>query len=113
MDLILLVRKDKDGKTKFSLSNMSDDHIEGLAQKQGQRIFVEQIFKEGKNLVGMGDYQIRSWYGFHNHMALCMMAMLLMTKIKLQNDDQNYTSQSIQKIINLCIRLKLKTQIQP
>lgn len=106
LDLILLVRKDKDGKTKYSLSNMSDDHIQDLAQKQGQRIFVEQIFKEGKNLVGMGDYQIRGWHGFHNHMAICMMAMLLMAKIKLQNDDQNYTSQTIRKIINLFISLK-------
>ena len=108
LDFILLVRKDADGKTKYSLSNMEDDHIRDLAQKQGQRIFVEQIFKEGKNLVGMGDYQIRGWNGFHNHMAICMMAMLLIAKVKLQNNNQNYTAATIRKVINLYIKTKIE-----
>lgn len=108
LDLILLVRKDADGKTKYSLTNMENDHIKELAQKQGQRIFIEQIFKEGKNLVGMGDYQIRGWHGFHNHMAICMMAMLLITKIKLKNSKEKYTADTIKKIVNLCIKTKIE-----
>ena len=108
MDLLLLVRKDADGKTKYSLTNMEDDHIKELAQKQGQRIFIEQIFKEGKNLVGMGDYQIRGWHGFHNHMAICMMAMLLITKIKLKKSKEKYTAATIKKIVNLCIKTKIE-----
>ena len=108
LDLILLVRKDADGKTKYSVTNMENDHIKELAQKQGQRIFIEQIFKEGKNLVGMGDYQIRGWHGFHNHMAICMMAMLLITKIKLKNSKEKYTAATIKKIVNLCIKTKIE-----
>jgi SRSO17 transposase len=109
IDLILLVRKDTDRKTKYSLTNMENDHIKELAQKQGQRIFVEQIFKEGKNLVGMGDYQIRGWNGFHNHMAICMMAMLLIAKLKLENENENYTAATLKKIVNLCIKTKIET----
>ena len=86
---------------------MLDDHIQELAQKQGQRIFIEQIFKEGKNQVGMGDYQIRGWNGFHNHMALSMMAMLLMAKIKMEYKEENYTSTTIKKLINTCIENKM------
>lgn len=108
LDLILLIRKDTDGKVKFSLSNMHDDHIIELAEKQGQRIFVEQMFKEGKNLVGMGDYQIRGWNGFHNHMALCMMAMLLIAKIKIENKGKVYTANTVKKLICLCIKLKIE-----
>lgn len=108
LDLILLVRKDADGKTKYSITNMENDHIKELAQKQGQRIFIEQIFKEGKNLVGMGDYQIRGWHGFHNHMAMCMMAILLITKIKLKNSKQKFTAATIKKIVNLCIKTKIE-----
>jgi len=89
LDLILLVRK--------------------VTQKQGQRIFVEQIFKEGKNLVGMGDYQIRGWHGFHNHMAICMMAMLLITKLKLENKNEKYTAATLKKIINIAIKTKIET----
>ncbi len=107
LDLILLVRKDEDGKTKYSLSNMSNDHIKDLAKKQAQRVFIEQVFKEGKNLVGFGDYQVRKWTGFHNHMAICMLAMLLILKIKLQYSNQNYTSGTIRKLINLCIWSKM------
>ena len=64
---------------------MHNDHIKELTEKQVQRIFVEQMFKEGKNQVGMEDYQIRGWNGFHNHMALCMMAMLLIAKSQFTN----------------------------
>ncbi len=108
LDLILLVRKDTDGKTKYSLTNMENDHIKELAQKQGQRIFVEQIFKEGKNLVGMGDYQIRGWHGFHNHMAICMMAMLLIAKLKIETKDQKYTASTLRKVVCLCIKTKIE-----
>jgi len=107
LDLILLIRKDTDGKVKFSLSNMHDDHIIELAQKQGQRIFVEQMFKEAKNQVGMGDYQIRGWNGFHNHMALSMMAMLLIAKIKMKHKEDIYTATTIRKLICLCIKSKM------
>ncbi|MEM7298390.1 MAG: hypothetical protein AAF391_09015, partial [Bacteroidota bacterium] len=37
LDLILLIRKDTDGKVKFSLSNMHDDHIMELAEKRSSR----------------------------------------------------------------------------
>ncbi len=107
LDLILLVRKDRNGEVKFSLSNMHGDHIVELAQKQAQRIFVEQMFKEGKNQVGMGDYQVRGWNGFHNHMAMAMMAMLLIAKIKIGHPAENYTAPIIRKLICLCIQSKM------
>ncbi|MEO1255181.1 MAG: IS701 family transposase, partial [Bacteroidota bacterium] len=108
LDLILLIRKDTNGKVKYSLSNMHDDHIVELAEKQGQRIFVEQMFKEAKNQVGMGDYQIRGWNGFHNHMALCMMAMLLIAKIKMEYKEEVYTAATVRKLISLCIKSKME-----
>ena len=108
LDLILLIRKDTDGKVKFSLSNMHDDQIIELAEKQGQRIFVEQMFKEGKNQIGMADYQIRGWNGFHNHMALSMLAMLLIAKIKMEHKDEIYTTATVRKLICLCIKSKME-----
>ena len=107
LDLVLLIRRDCDGKVKFSLSNMHEDHIQELAEKQGQRVYVEQMFREGKNQIGMGDYQIRGWHGFHNHMALCMMAMLLILKVKVEFEEEKITTQTITKLINLCIVSKM------
>ncbi|WP_146052898.1 hypothetical protein [Aquimarina sp. I32.4] len=57
----------------------------------------------------MGDYQIRGWNGFHNHMAICMMAMLLIAKLKLENENENYTAATLKKIVNLCIKTKIET----
>ena len=108
-DLKLLVRKDKDGKMKYSLTNMLIDEIEELAQKQAQRIFVEQIFKEGKNLVGLGDYQGRGWVGLHNHMALCCFAMFILLHIKLENIQHKISSKTIKECLCLFIESKAKT----
>ena len=53
---------------------MHGDTIEKIVQRQGQRFFVKRIFDEGKNHIGLGDYQVRGWEGFHKHMTLCFMA---------------------------------------
>lgn len=112
INLKLLVRKDKDGRTKYSLTNMLLDTIEELAQKQGQRIFVEQIFKESKNLVGLGDFQGRSWAGLHNHLALCCYAMFILLQFKLDNIEEQYSSNTAKKLICLVIELKNKSFLE-
>ena len=94
---------------KYSLTNMLIDEIEELAQKQAQRIFVEQIFKEGKNLVGLGDYQGRGWVGLHNHMALCCFAMFILLHIKLENIQHKLSSKTIKECLCLFIESKAKT----
>jgi hypothetical protein len=57
--------------------------LKQLARAQGQRVFVERIFEEGKNILGMGDYQTRSWKGFHRHMALCSLSLLFLMEQKI------------------------------
>ncbi len=36
---------------------------------------IESSFKRGKGEVGMDEYQVRTWQGWHHHMALSLMAM--------------------------------------
>src|SRR5207249_7440880 len=36
---------------------------------------IEASFKRGKSEVGMDEYQVRTWEGWHHHMALSLMAV--------------------------------------
>jgi hypothetical protein len=36
---------------------------------------IEASFKRGKGEVGMDEYQVRTWQGWHHHMALSLMAL--------------------------------------
>jgi len=100
LKLILIIRKDEDGTTKYSFTNMYDASLEQMAARQGQRVFVERIFEEGKNQIGMGDYQVRSWEGFHKHMTLCFLAFhyILVQKIR-HKDEIPLTAPIIRKLV--------------
>jgi SRSO17 transposase len=82
----LIVRREVNAPDtiKYSLSNApSDTSVERLAYMQAQRYWIERTFQDAKNECGMGDYQVRSWIGWHHHMAMVLLAMLFMTEERL------------------------------
>jgi len=107
----LLIRKDSTG-IKYSLTNAKQETpLVRLAYMQGQRYFVEKSFKEAKNQVGMADYQVRSWAGFHRHMALCMIALNFMMEQKkeIKKHLPYITAEDIRQIIAFLIPGKHNT----
>lgn len=88
----LIVRRTIISKSdyKYSLSNAPEDtSVEKLARMQGQRYWIERTFEDGKSEVGMGDYQVRGWRGWHHHMTLVMMAMLFLLKERMENKESH------------------------
>ncbi|MCH2085523.1 MAG: IS701 family transposase [Saprospiraceae bacterium] len=91
-ELTLLITQTMDGKkeTKYSFSNGGIDQYAAkeYAYFQCQRYWVERAFDDAKNELGMSDYQVRKWNGWHHHHALVLMASLylLIQKIDLQED---------------------------
>jgi SRSO17 transposase len=84
----LVVRRNPEthGDYKYTLSNASQKTSrKRLAYMQGQRFWIERVFENGKGQCGMADYQLRSWVGWHHHMALVMMAMLFMLTERIRN----------------------------
>lgn len=102
----LFIKKSLDGKdVKFCITNAPENTpIEELAYAQGQRFYIEQEFKEGKNQVGMGDYQVRGWDGFHHHMTCCMLALnyLMEQKHFFKKGMPFITAEDIRAILVIC-----------
>jgi SRSO17 transposase len=59
--------------------------LEVLARVAGRRWAVEEAFAQGKGEVGLDEYEVRSWVGWHRHMTLAMAALglLVLTRARL------------------------------
>jgi len=104
----LIVRRDVATPTelKYSLSNApAETSVSRLAFMQGQRYWVERALQTGKQDVGLGDYQVRSWRGWHHHMALVMMAMLFQLEERLRHRPTHplLSGRDIRALLNQCL----------
>lgn len=86
---ILLVRQDADGSFKYSLTNLPGGKpLKYYAGVQGQRYWIEHAFHEAKSQLGMAQYQVRVWTGWHHHMTLVCMGLLFVEKYKKQVEEE-------------------------
>ena len=86
----LIVRREiaSPWEIKYSLSNAPEaTTTERLAFQQGQRYWVEHAFRNAKSEVGMEDYQLCLWQGFHHHMAMVTLAMLFMFEVRREHKE--------------------------
>lgn len=74
---------------KYVLSNAAAGiAILDLARMACSRFWVERALQDAKGAVGMGEYQLRSWVGWHRHMAMVMLAMFFMLQQKVLLADE-------------------------
>lgn len=86
---LVLRRNVSDGELKCYLSNAPHDTpLSRFAHFSGMRWPIETCFENGKQQLGMGDYQVRSWLGWHHHMTLCILAHFFLVRIKLRLGDR-------------------------
>jgi len=116
---ILVIRKtigkhDKVSEIKYSLSNgnLEDYSWEELAYFQSQRYWVERNFDDAKNEVGLSDYQVRKWKGWHHHHAIVLMAMLFMLKEQIDHEVE-YPIMSLKDARKMVIVLIAQSIVQP
>jgi SRSO17 transposase len=77
---------------KYYLSNATPDcPLLEMAQAGHNRWPVEDCFLRGKQEVGLDDYEVRGWRGWHHHMTLSMLAMwfLVLQKRRLGEKNQD------------------------
>jgi len=80
---LVLRRSLSDGELKTFLSNAPEEIAPWrLARTSGMRWPIETCFEVGKQVVGMGDYEVRSWRGWHHHMTLVLVAMGFLVRLQ-------------------------------
>ena len=71
------MREEADGSRKYSLGNPpAATAWERLAFMQAQRFWIERSFQDAKSELGLADYELRGWTGWHHHVALVCLAQL-------------------------------------
>jgi SRSO17 transposase len=82
----LLISKDSESNDiKYSLCNASEDTpLDELAKMQSSRYWIERAFQDAKGNCGMAEYMVRNWNAWHHHMALVMLAMLILISYQMK-----------------------------
>lgn len=85
---LLIVRQEEDGTFKYSLSNCAPETSwERLGYMQAQRFWIERAFQDAKSELGMAQYEVRGWRGWHHHMTLVCLALLFILKERIHAAD--------------------------
>jgi SRSO17 transposase len=81
----LFIRRNPDGKTKFSLSNAPTDMpFPEICKASLLRWPIEQCFEEGKGELGMDQYEHRSWPAWHRHMIYVFLGLHFLLRLRMK-----------------------------
>ena len=85
-DVWLVLRRHIDtGELKTYLCNAPVDTVlEKLVHMSGMRWPIETCFEDRKQLLGMGEYAVRSWTGWSHHMTLIILAHFFVVRMSLR-----------------------------
>ncbi len=90
-ELLMMSRAVDGSDLTYSLSNFTLDGTVlswcELVLLHMQRYWVERSFEDAKSEVGMDEYQVRTWRGWHHHIALRMLAVLCMLNQRVSHQE--------------------------
>jgi SRSO17 transposase len=82
---LVLRRNVLTGELKTYLSHApTATPLKTLVRLSGMRWPIETCFEDSKQSLGMGDYEVRSWRGWHHHMTRCILAHFLLVRVRLR-----------------------------
>jgi SRSO17 transposase len=73
----------------YTLSDARQAKRAELARVHGARHRVEELLEEGKQEVGLGQYEVRSWVGWQHHMTLSLLALWFLQLERLRLGGKN------------------------
>ena len=82
-DVWLYARELEDKSVRYALCNAPKEAtLADIRIPATMRWSIEQCFKECKQYLGMGDYEVRTWHGWRRHMLITLIAHLLIVKLR-------------------------------
>jgi SRSO17 transposase len=77
-------------RTDYSLSNAGPEvSLPELVRVRFTRHRIEEVFGAAKGEVGLGQYEVRSWVGWHHHMTLSLLALWFLILERLRVGGEN------------------------
>lgn len=70
--------------TYYQVYATADTTIEDMVFVAGQRWRIEECFAIAKDKLGLSEYEVRSWRGWHRHMTLVMAAQAFLSVLRHQ-----------------------------
>jgi SRSO17 transposase len=87
--LVVLRSLEDKPQTWYALCNDREAKRGTLARVHGARHRVEELLEQGKQEVGLGQYEVRSWVGWHHHMTLSLLALWFLQLERLRLGKKN------------------------
>jgi SRSO17 transposase len=84
--LVVIRTVESEPQVWYTVSNASTEvPVARVAEAHGRRHGIEEVLQAGKGEVGLAQYEVRSWVGWHHHMTLSLLALwfLILEKRRL------------------------------
>ena len=83
-------------RTDYSLSNAGPEvPLSELVRVRFTRHRIEEVFGAAKGEVGLGQYEVRSWVGWHHHMTLSLLALWFLILERMRVGGENPGGDSV------------------
>ena len=81
----MLMRRSIEDPTKYAYYlayGPAETPVHKLIQIVGRRWSIEDSFEAAKGEVGLDDYDVRKWDGWHRHVTLCLLAYAYLVVVR-------------------------------
>jgi SRSO17 transposase len=83
--------KDRSDRAYYVVSGPQTTTLEEMVRVAGARWAIEESFQIAKDDLGLDQYEVRSWQGWHRHVTLVMLVQAYLTVLRAQAQTPNPT----------------------
>ena len=73
-----------------------------IVRAAGCRWAIEDVFKLAKRQVGLDQYEVRSWTGWHRHTTLALLALAILAVVAAEKGEPGATGSSSRSASRNC-----------